>query len=116
MKQKFNITGMTCSACSARVEKVSNALPGMKSASVNLLSNSMMAEYDETQLTPERIIAAVVEAGYGASLPRSGPPKQAAVSGENVVEQELAEMKRRITVLQRQPDGSLAEEEMEESL
>ena len=52
MKQKFNITGMTCSACSARVEKVSNALPGMKSAAVNLLSNSMMAEYDEGILTP----------------------------------------------------------------
>ena len=47
MKQKFNITGMTCSACSARVEKVSNALPGMHRASVNLLSNSMTAEYDE---------------------------------------------------------------------
>ena len=96
MKQKFNITGMTCSACSARVEKVSNALPGMKSASVNLLSNSMMAEYDETRLTPEQIIAAVVEAGYGASLPQSGQSKQAAAPRENVVEQELAGMKHRL--------------------
>ena len=96
MKQKFNITGMTCSACSARVEKVSNALPGMKSASVNLLSNSMMAEYDETQLTSEQIIAAVVEAGYGASLPQSGQSKQVAAPRENVMEQELAGMKRRL--------------------
>ncbi len=96
MKQKFNITGMTCSACSARVEKVSNALPGMKSASVNLLSNSMMAEYDETQLTPEDIIAAVVEAGYGASLPQSGQSGQAAPPREKVMEQELAGMKGRL--------------------
>ena len=95
MKQKFNITGMTCSACSARVEKVSNALPGMKAASVNLLSNSMVAEYDETQLTPEIIIAAVVEAGYGASLPQSGG-SPAAQPRENVMEQELAGMKRRL--------------------
>ena len=63
MKQKFHITGMTCSACSARVEKVSNALPGMKTASVNLLSNSMTAEYDENLLTPEEIITAVEQAG-----------------------------------------------------
>ena len=75
MKQKFNITGMTCSACSARVEKVSNALPGMKSAAVNLLSNSMMAEYDEGILTPEQIIRAVEQAGYGASLPQSAGEK-----------------------------------------
>ena len=95
MKQKFNITGMTCSACSARVEKVSNALPGMKSAAVNLLSNSMMAEYDEAVLTPEQIIAAVEEAGYGASLPNGGE-KRSAAPRENVMEQELANMKHRL--------------------
>ena len=97
MKQKFNVTGMTCSACSARVEKVANALPGMKSAAVNLLSNSMMAEYDEALLTPETIIRAVEEAGYGASLPQSGPAK-AAPARENVVEGELRQMKRRLVL------------------
>ena len=76
MKQKFHITGMTCSACSARVEKVSNALPGMKTASVNLLSNSMTAEYDENLLTPEEIITAVEQAGYGASLLQQGGGKR----------------------------------------
>jgi len=95
MKQKFNITGMTCSACSARVEKVTNALPGMKSAVVNLLSNSMMADYDEGLLTPEAIIRAVEEAGYGASLPQSAGAKAAPVR-ENVMEGELAGMKRRL--------------------
>jgi len=95
MKQKFNITGMTCSACSARVEKVSNALPGMKQAAVSLLSNSMMAEYDESVLTSEQIIQAVVDAGYGASLPRS-EEKKAAQPRENIMEQELASMKHRL--------------------
>jgi len=95
MKQKFNITGMTCSACSARVEKVSNALPGMKQATVNLLSNSMMAEYDEAVLTPEQIIGAVVDAGYGASLPQSGDTKSVQPR-ENLMEQELANMKHRL--------------------
>ena len=70
MKQKFNITGMTCSACSARVEKVTNALPGMKSAAVNLLSNSMMAEYDADTLTADEIIAAVEAAGAPAKTSR----------------------------------------------
>ena len=97
MKQKFNITGMTCSACSARVEKVTNALPGMKAAAVNLLSNSMTAEYDENLLTPEAIIAAVEEAGYGASLPQQGSAKRAdQPKQQDTMEQELAGMKRRL--------------------
>ena len=97
MKQKFHITGMTCSACSARVEKVSNTLPGMKAASVNLLSNSMTAEYDENLLTPEEIIAAVEQAGYGAALPQQGSGKRAdAPKQQDTVEAELAGMKHRL--------------------
>jgi len=94
-KQKFNITGMTCSACSARVEKVVRGLNGIQRADVNLLANSMMAEYDEGVLTAEAIIAAVVEAGYGASLPDNGT-KGAAKPRENVMEEELAGMKHRL--------------------
>ena len=45
-KQKFNVSGMSCSACSARVEKVVGALDGVKSVSVSLLTNSMLVEYD----------------------------------------------------------------------
>ena len=97
MKQKFNITGMTCSACSARVEKVSNALPGMHRASVNLLSNSMTAEYDESVLTPEQIIAAVEGAGYGAALPEQGRAKNAdRPRQQDTMEAELAWMKHRL--------------------
>ena len=67
-KEKYIVTGMTCSACSSRVEKTVAKLGGVEEASVNLLTNSMQVRYDENKLTPEGIIQAVVAAGYGASL------------------------------------------------
>ena len=88
---------MTCSACSARVEKVVNKLPGIQTATVNLLSNSMMAEFDEAVLSHEEIIQAVVEAGYGASLPEGGSgTKNPQRRQEKGMEEELASMKRRL--------------------
>lgn len=66
-KQKFNVSGMSCSACSARVEKVVGALNGVKSVSVSLLTNSMLVEYD-SPLTAKDICKAVAEAGYKAAL------------------------------------------------
>ena len=47
MKQKFNITGMTCAACSARVEKVAGNVAGVRSVAVNLMAGTMMAHYEE---------------------------------------------------------------------
>lgn len=70
MKQKFNITGMTCSACSAHVEKAVSKMEGVRSAAVSLMTNSMVAEYDEGVVTAQDIIQAVTASGYGASLPR----------------------------------------------
>lgn len=67
-KQKFDIEGMTCSACSARVEKAVNNIDGISQVSVNLIKNSMLAEYDEGKISPDKIIAAVNDAGYGAKL------------------------------------------------
>ena len=66
-KQKFNVSGMSCSACSARVEKVVGALDGVKSVSVSLLTNSMVVEYD-APLTAKDVSKAVAEAGYKATL------------------------------------------------
>lgn len=66
-KQKFNVSGMSCSACSARVEKVVGALDGVKSVSVSLLTNSMVVEYNPP-LTAKDISKAVAEAGYKAAL------------------------------------------------
>lgn len=65
-KEQFDITGMTCSACSARIEKSVGKLPGIKEVSVNLLKNSMVASYDESVLDTAGIVRAVEKAGYGA--------------------------------------------------
>lgn len=64
-KEQFDITGMTCSACSARIEKSVAKLPGIQEVSVNLLKNSMVASYDESVLDTEGIVQAVEKAGYG---------------------------------------------------
>ena len=73
--EKYAITGMSCSACSSRVEKAVSKLDGMKKASVNLLTNSMQVDYDEGTLSSQDIIQAVIDAGYGATL--SGENKKA---------------------------------------
>ena len=70
MKEKFDVTGMSCSACSSHVEKSVSKLEGIKTVSVNLLTNSMQVEYDETKLDTGKIIEAVEHAGYGASVKR----------------------------------------------
>ena len=65
-KEQFDITGMTCSACSSRVESCVRKLPGVKDVSVNLLKNSLSVSYDENRLNTEGIIGAVENSGYGA--------------------------------------------------
>ena len=67
MKQKFLVTGMTCSACSAHIEKSLSKAKGIRSVNVNLLANNMMVDYDESALEPSDISRLVEEAGYGAS-------------------------------------------------
>lgn len=89
MKKKFDVQGMTCSACSSSVEKNVNKLNGIKNVNVNLLTNSMMVDYDESKLNTNNIIAAVVDAGYNAST----------VDQENIkveTKDELQEMKTRV--------------------
>ena len=66
MKQRFDVTGMTCAACSARVTKATQSVNGVQSATVNLLKNSMDVEYDGTPETLAAIGTAVEKAGYGA--------------------------------------------------
>lgn len=68
MKQKFDVTGMTCSACSSRVEKTVRGLDGVREVSVNLLTNSMQVDFEEETLHTEQIIEAVEKAGYGAAV------------------------------------------------
>lgn len=65
--QRFEVTGMSCAACSAHVEKAVAAVPGVAGVSVSLLTNSMQVEY-EADPVPEDVIAAVEGAGYGAAV------------------------------------------------
>ena len=92
MKLKFNVTGMTCAACSARVEKVTRAVAGVEKAEVNLLGGTMQVEAAED--VSAAIIAAVTKAGYGASVP--GEKKEEKKQEKNPQEDALKEMKTRI--------------------
>ena len=71
-KEKFTVTGMSCSACSAGVERVTKKLNGVKTAEVSLLGESLTVEYDETLVTREDIFAAVTALGYGIGDYREG--------------------------------------------
>ncbi|NLF35208.1 MAG: heavy metal translocating P-type ATPase [Clostridiales bacterium] len=97
MKQKFNVTGMTCSACSAHVEKAVSKLPGVRDVNVNLLGGTMTADLGDVA-TAAAVIAAVEDAGYGASLPASGAAKAERPAAGGGAEEELREMKRRLVV------------------
>ena len=95
MKQKFDVTGMTCSACSAHVEKAVCKLEGVRTVQVNLLSNSMQVEYDEGVLSAEGISSAVGQAGY-AARPAGAQKTAAAAVREDPMAGELDSMKRRM--------------------
>lgn len=102
VKEKYNVTGMTCSACSARVEKAVGKLENIGSVSVNLLTNTMQVEYPEDKLNSETIISAVEKAGYGASLinNRKENKKQNLGSEDKPVDnsaKEIEAMKKRLT-------------------
>ncbi len=96
MKQTFNVSGMTCSACSAHVEKAVCRLDGVAEVNVSLLTNSMQVTYDEDAASSEAIIAAVKNSGYGASLPQAAGTAAPAVRQEDVMAGELAQMKHRM--------------------
>ena len=97
MKQ-YTVTGMSCAACSARVEKAVSKVPGVTSCSVSLLTNSMGVEGNATD---QEIIKAVVDAGYGASAKdgeseKKGPANSAAASEEALTDHETPILKKRL--------------------
>ena len=67
MTEKFVVTGMTCAACAAHVEKAAGAVAGVNSAAVNLMLGTLVCSYDRDKASPQAIIAAVEAAGYGAA-------------------------------------------------
>nr|WP_319487661.1 heavy metal translocating P-type ATPase [uncultured Caproiciproducens sp.] len=99
MNRKFNVTGMTCSACSANVEKSVKKLNGVHSVNVNLLSNNMTVDYDEAVTNDAEVIRAVDNAGYGASVfSRKATTNAKNQPAENPVKIELKSMKTRLIV------------------
>lgn len=92
MKENFAVTGMTCAACSAHVERAVGKLAGVEQVSVNLMLGSMVVQYDEGQVTPLDIVAAVESGGYGAQLASEAEKRD--LSSEN--DAELRHMSRRL--------------------
>jgi P-type Cu+ transporter len=96
--QKFNVTGMTCSACSSRIEKNINKTEGIKEANVNLLSNSMMIEYDDSIISENDIIKVVQDTGYDARLADSKSSSNISQDVKTDSDIEFKEMKKRLIV------------------
>ena len=102
-KEVFDITGMTCSACSARIEKGVSGMEGAQEVNVNLLKNSMTVTYDEGCTSPQQIIEKVEDIGYGASVhsaarqPQTGSPA-AAGGGSDAASAQMKQMKKRLIV------------------
>ena len=97
-KEKFDVTGMTCSACSSRVETCVGRLEGVEELSVNLLTNSMVVRYDEAVTGPETIVNAVEKAGYKAQPAFKSVEGEtgANVKKENALEEGMRDMRRRL--------------------
>ena len=92
--RQYNVTGMSCAACSARVEKAVSKVPGVTSCSVSLLTNSMGVE---GTAAPAEIIAAVEEAGYGASEKGTAAEKSSSADREDaLMDRETPLLKRRL--------------------
>ncbi len=93
MRNKFDVTGMTCSACSAHVEKSVSKLNGVSNVSVNLLQNSMVVEYNDSATSVDDIIKAVESGGYGANLAGQEKTEQ-----NNAADDEIKNTKFRLKV------------------
>ncbi len=102
MKEKYNVTGMTCSACSSRVDKCVRKLDGVKDVNVNLLTNSMSVIYDENITQSNAIVSAVVAAGYGASPDQPSAPGAASSAPKaqktDVLADQMKNMKHRLII------------------
>ncbi|MEV9615156.1 heavy metal translocating P-type ATPase [Aliarcobacter butzleri] len=96
--QKFDIKGMTCSACSTAVDRNVKKLEGINEVNVNLLNNSMIVKYDENVLNNETIIKKVQDAGYEAFLVENGKKTQKNSTEDNLGKIETNELKNRLII------------------
>jgi len=96
-KEKYIITGMSCSACSSRIEKSESKLQGVDKVSVNLLTNSMQITYDERIISSADIIKVAEKEGYGASLATGDLVVAKEKNGaQNIAAEEIRNMKNRL--------------------
>lgn len=93
--EKYNVTGMTCAACQANVTRCVQKLEGVEDVNVSLLANQMTVSYDEAQVHPEEIIAAVQKIGYGAALPQQTETKESGFRSEWQARKDRAEESRK---------------------
>lgn len=96
--QKFDIKGMTCSACSLAVDKNVSKLEGIEGVNVNLLNNNMVVKYDESKLSDDKIMKAVEDAGYQAFVVSDKKEVRNTSNKENIAELEIKEMKKRLLI------------------
>ena len=97
MKQKFDVSGMTCSACQVAVEKGVKKLDGIDKADVNLLSNSLVVEYDDEKISDKDILNAVSDSGYSAIIHgENKDTKSSNLEKIDVYEEEVKEKKNQL--------------------
>ena len=93
--EQYEVTGMSCAACSTRVEKAVSKVPGVTACSVSLLTNSMGVE---GTASPQAVLAAVEKAGYGAAKKGAAPAKaEGTASAGTAGDGEILKMRRRLT-------------------
>ena len=93
------VTGMTCAACSATVQRTLEKTPGVSSANVNLMTGSATVDFDRATTSPERLVEAIRATGYGAELPREGESAEDLLeTQDHVREEEIADLRRKFAV------------------
>ena len=93
------VSGMTCAACSARVQRALETAPGVEEASVNLMTNCATVSYDPQATTPEQLVETIRSTGYGAELPAPGTVPEDWVTGQDAVRaREVSDLRRKFQV------------------
>ncbi len=95
----IQVQGMTCAACSARIQRALERTPGVSSANVNLMTGSATVSYDPSRLTPDQLVETIRDTGYGAELPEAGVSADALVQAQDEArDDEIAVLRRKLTL------------------
>src|SRR5687767_9375367 len=93
------VSGMTCAACSARVQRTLQKTPGVTAANVNLMTGSATVDFDPVATTPDRLVDAIRATGYGAELPRQDEPADALLETQDQLRaEEISGLSRKFAV------------------